>query len=221
MARLWAGFVPFAVLAAIHVVALALGADQIATPTKLLLMPLLAAGVVWCLQRNSWRMPASRLLLAAIALSWLGDGAGVLFPWAPTVPVMLLWFGVAHLCYIRLFWHHLRVRPLPVWTLVFAVWWGVLLAVLWPHLGGLLVPVALYGLILGGTAAAASRCHPLIVVGGLFFLASDSVLAFRLFVPDAMPDWTSPLVMLTYALGQGLMAAGSVIAIRARVTVTT
>lgn len=221
MARLWAGFVPFAVLAVIHVVALALHADPIATPTKLLLMPLLAAGVVWGLRRTGARRPASRLLLAAIALSWLGDGAGVLFPWAPTIPVMLLWFGVAHLSYVRLFWHYLATRPLPPWTLVFAVWWGVLLAILWPHLGGLLVPVALYGLILGGTALAASRCHPLIVVGGLFFLASDSVLAFRLFVPEAMPEWTSPLVMLTYALGQGLMAAGAVIAIRTGVRVST
>ena len=55
---------------------------------------------------------------------------------------------------------------------------------------------------------AASRCHPLVAAGGALFLASDTVLAFRLFTPDAMPGWTSPLVMLTYCLGQGMIAAG-------------
>ncbi|MGB4135732.1 MAG: lysoplasmalogenase family protein [Microbacterium sp.] len=53
-------------------------------------------------------------------------------------------------------------------------------------------------------------------MGGAFFLASDSVLAFRLFLPDAMPAWTSPAVMLTYTLGQGLIIAGSLLALRTR-----
>jgi uncharacterized membrane protein YhhN len=94
------------------------------------------------------------------------------------------------------------------------MWWGALLAILWPNLGALLIPVALYGLVLGGTAVAASRCHPLVAIGGAFFLASDTILAFRLFTPDTMPDWTSPLVMLTYCLGQGLIAAGVMVADR-------
>ena len=76
--------------------------------------------------------------------------------------------------------------------------------------------MAAYGLVLGGTAVAASRCHPLVVWGSVFFLASDSVLAFRLFLPEAMPGWTSPLVMLTYCLGQGLIAAGVLVSVRAR-----
>ena len=70
--------------------------------------------------------------------------------------------------------------------------------------------------MLGGTAVAASRCNPLVIWGSVFFLASDSVLAFRLFVPEAMPDWTSPLVMATYCLGQGLIAAGVVAEVRTR-----
>ena len=103
---------------------------------------------------------------------------------------------------------------MPIWALVYGLWWLGLLAILWPSLGGLLIPVAVYGLVLGGTAVAASRCHPLVAVGGAFFLASDTILAFRLFTPDAMPDWTSPLVMLTYCLGQGLIAAGVIVSDR-------
>jgi uncharacterized membrane protein YhhN len=98
---------------------------------------------------------------------------------------------------------------------VYALWWVVMLAVLWPLLGALTIAVALYGIVLGGTAVAASRCHPLVVWGGAFFLASDSLLSVELFVAGA-PDWLSPMVMLTYTLGQGLIAAGAVIGIRTR-----
>ncbi|NYE20704.1 lysoplasmalogenase [Microbacterium immunditiarum] len=211
MRRLW--IVPYAIVSIVHVVALAFNADAVAAPTKLLLMPLLALAVLVGGRGSRWGAPYT-LLLAAIALSWLGDGAGTFFPFAPTLPMMLLFFGLAHLCYIWLFWRKVAVRRVPPWALIYAVWWGVLIAVLWPHLGGLAIAVAVYGLVLGGTAVATSRCHPLIAWGGAFFLTSDSILAFRLFLPDAMPDWTSPLVMLTYTLGQGLIAAGVVVADR-------
>ncbi|MBD3943857.1 lysoplasmalogenase [Microbacterium sp. NEAU-LLC] len=217
MRRLWIGFAPYIVLSIVHVSALAADADDIAAPTKLTLMPLLAFAVVWGARGTTWSTPLT-LLVVAIGLSWLGDGAGTFFPFAPELPLMLLFFGLAHVCYIWLFWRRLAVRRVPLWASVYAVWWVVLLAVLWPHLGGLAIAVAVYGLVLGGTAVAASRCHPLVVWGGVFFLTSDSVLAFRLFLPDAMPGWTSPLVMLTYCLGQGLIAAGVLAAIRARRT---
>ena len=215
MRRLWIAFAPYIVMSVVHVGALAVGADAIAGPTKLALMPLLALAVAWAARGTTWTT-AHTLVIAAIALSWIGDGAATFLPWLPTVPMMLLFFGLAHLCYIALFWRFLAVRPVPVWAVVYAAWWGVLLAVLWPHLGGLVLAVAAYGLVLGGTAVAASRCRPLIAWGGAFFLASDSILAFRLFLPDAMPDWTSPAVMFTYCLGQGLIAAGVLVSTRAR-----
>jgi uncharacterized membrane protein YhhN len=211
----WWGFALYGAIAFVHVLALAIDLDALADPTKLLLMPALAGAVYWAGRRTSWGI-AYALLFVAIALSWLGDGAGTFFPFAPELPMMLLWFGLAHLCYIWLFWRVLSVRRPPLWATVYAVWWIGLLFVLWPDLGALLIPVAIYGLVLGATAAAASRCHPLIGWGGAFFLASDTILAFRLFTPDAMPDWTSPLVMVTYCLGQGLIAAGVVIADRLR-----
>lgn len=213
----WWGFALYGALSFVHVLALALGADAVAGPTKLTLMPALAIAVLWAGRGSRWGT-AYTLLFVAIAFSWLGDGAATFFPFAPTLPMMLLSFGLAHLCYIWLFWRRLAVRPTPMWSIVYAVWWVGLLLVLWPALGGLLIPVALYGLVLGGTAVAASRCHPLIAWGGAFFLASDTVLAFRIFMPDAMPDWTSPLVMITYTLGQGLIAAGVVIADRLAAT---
>ena len=214
LARWW-GFALYAVVSLIHITALALDADVVAGPTKLLLMPALALAVFVAGRASRWGTSYT-LLFVALALSWLGDGAATFFPFAPTLPMMLLCFGLAHIAYIWLFWRRLAVRRVPPWAAAYGVWWIGLLLVLWPSLGALLIPVAIYGIVLGGTAAAASRCHPLIAWGGAFFLASDTILAFRLFMPDAMPDWTSPLVMITYCVGQGLIAAGVVVAERLR-----
>jgi len=207
----WWGFIPYAALSLVHVGALAAGADDLAAFTKLTLMPLLALAVLWAGRGSAWGIRYT-LVLVAIALSWLGDGASTFFPFAPELPMMLLCFGLAHLAYIWLFHRHLAVRRMPAWALVYALWWIAMIAVLWPHLGALTLAVAAYGLVLGGTAASAARCIPLIAVGGAFFLTSDTILAFRIFTPDAMPGWTSPLVMVTYCLGQGLIAAGVVVA---------
>ncbi|MFK3678729.1 lysoplasmalogenase family protein [Microbacterium sp. NPDC090218] len=209
----WA-FLPYAAVSVLHVVLLAVG-SPLAGPTKLLLMPLLAVPVL--LSARRLKPPVTLvLLLAAVVFSWLGDGAGAFFPAAPELPLMLLFFGIAHVAYILLFARHLAQRRMPWWALVYAAWWVAMIAVLGPHTGGLLIAVAVYGLVLGGTAAFSARCHPLIAVGGAFFLASDTLLAFRLFLPEGLPAWSSPAVMLTYALGQGLIVAGALIALRKR-----
>ncbi len=214
MSRLWIAFVPYAFVAVLHVWMLAADATEAAGPTKLMLMPFLALAVVWSAHRE-WTA-AHTVLVTAIGLSWIGDGAGPLFPGAEAVPLMILFFALAHLCYIWLFWRMLPVRRVPLWAGVYAVWFVTLLAVLWSDLGALLVPVAVYGLLLAATAAGAARCHPLIAWGGAFFLFADSVLAFELFRPDALPAWSSPLVMTMYCLGQGLFAAGVIVTVRER-----
>lgn len=209
----WA-FLPFAAVSILHVVLLAVG-SPLAGPTKLLLMPMLALPVVLSARRLA---PTSTLvlLLAAILFSWLGDGTGAFFPTAPELPLMLLFFGIAHVAYIILFARHLAVLRMPWWALVYAAWWVGMIVFLGPYTGGLLIAVAVYGLVLGGTAAFSARCSPLVAVGGAFFLASDTILAFRLFLPDSLPAWSSPAVMLTYTIGQGLIVAGAVLALRKR-----
>lgn len=205
-------FVPYIVASVVHVAALALH-SPLATPTKALLMPLLALPVVL-----AWRTLAPRgaavLLVAALILSWLGDEAGLFFPFAPELPLMLGFFGLAHIAYIALFLRHLRVRRQPIWTVVFVLWWLFMLMLLGPRTGSLLVAVGVYGIVLAGTAATSARCRAMIAWGGVSFLASDSILAFRLFAPDTMPGWTSPAVMVTYTLGQGLIVAGALLALR-------
>lgn len=55
--------------------------------------------------------------------------------------------------------------------------------------------------------------------GGLLFLASHTILVFRSFALELMPGWTSGVVMLTYTVGQGLMAAGAPLTVRRRAPV--
>lgn len=212
---MWA-FVPYVAASALHVILL--GVDSpVAGTTKLLLMPLLAIPVLISARRL--RPPfATVLLVTALLFSWLGDGVGVFLPTAPELPLMLLFFGIAHLAYIALFARFLARRRVPWWALAYAAWWVALLAVLGPHTGGLLIAVAIYGLVLGGTAAFSARCHPVIAVGGAFFLASDTLLAFRLFLPDSLPAWSNPAIMLAYTIGQGLIVAGALISLRKRTT---
>lgn len=208
---LWA-FAPYAVASAIHVILLAVN-SPLAGPTKLALMPLLTLPVLVMAQNVRPRaVPA--LLLVALLFSWLGDGAGTFFPSLPELPLMLGFFGIAHVAYILLFARRLARRRMPWWALVYAAWWIAMIAVIGPHTGGLVIAVALYGLVLGGTAAFSTRCSTTIAVGGAFFLASDSILAFRLFLPGALPEWSSPAVMLTYTIGQGLIVAGALVSTR-------
>lgn len=203
---------PYVVLAIIHVIALA-AQSPLAAPTKLTLMPLLALPVIASAPRLRPRITVA-LLLTALLLSWLGDGAGAFFPGGPELPLMLLFFGLAHVVYIVVFLRFASIRRLPRWTLLYAAWWIGMLAVVGAHVGNLFFTVAAYGLVLAGTAATSARGNAVIATGGAFFLASDSILAFRLFLPDAMPAWTSPAVMLTYTLGQGLIIAGVIRALR-------
>ncbi|MCR2792369.1 lysoplasmalogenase [Microbacterium sp. zg.Y625] len=204
----WWGFAAYAVIALAHVILLAAG-SPLTYPSKLALMPALILAAAWALRGTRWGVPHA-LLVAALVFSWFGDGAAFFFPFFDDeLPMMLLSFGLAHACYIVLFWGHLAVRRLPWWSAIYAVWWVVLIIVLWPLLGALAIGVAVYGLVLGGTAAAATRCNPAVIVGAVFFLASDTTLAFRLFVPGT-PDWAGVAVMVTYTIGQGLIALGVV-----------
>lgn len=210
-------FAPYAVASLVHVVAM-FAHLPIAAPTKLLLMPALALAVMWAgagLQAKA----ALTLLVVAIGFSWLGDGAGTFFPLlSDELPAMLACFGVAHVAYLVLMWggRGIAVRRLPAWSLAYVLAYAALMVVLVPRAGSLAIPVAVYGLLLVGTAAVASRCGSVIAWGGAWFLVSDAILSLRLFMPEMMPDWTSGAVMLTYTVGQGLIGYGIVAALRRR-----
>lgn len=215
-------FTPYVLVSAVHVVALFSG-HPLAPPTKLLLMPLLAFAVAFALltagRDSSWQTTKKRIawataaiLLFGIIASWLGDGSGTFFPmFADELPMMLACFGIAHLAYMWIFWKSPAIRTrtkLPRWVALYGVLYLALIAVLVPHTGALTVPVVLYGLVLVGTATLSTLVNTTVAWGGFWFLMSDAILSLRIFMSDLMPGWTGGVVMLTYTLGQLLIAYG-------------
>lgn len=217
--RALTAFAPYILVTVLHVVLVGIE-NPLAAPTKLLLMPLLIIAALWGSSSiQPWPRRALTLLSAALLASWVGDGAKTFLPWLPELPVMLLFFGIAHLIYMFMFWRTPGIATQkypPLWSIVFAAWWVVLVLIIGPNTENLLIPVMLYGLVLGGTATLASRCGPIITWGGVWFLVSDTILAFRIFLPDALPEWSGAAVMFTYCLGQGLIIYGVIRALHVR-----
>lgn len=201
-------FAPYLVVSLVHLVVLAAGLDEAARSSKLLLMPALAVAVLLTARPLRGAVPV--LLLVAIAFSWGGD-APLTLSGDGWFVIGLVSFLLAHVAYIALF---LRLRPrrrrLPAWTLAYAAWYAAFLALLGPHLGTLLVPVAVYGLVLGAMAALAGGIGGVVAVGGALFVVSDSVLALGRFLPDYEFSAHDVVVMSTYLAAQGLIALGVV-----------
>lgn len=91
-----------------------------------------------------------------------------------------------------------------------------LIVVLLPTLGGLMIPVIVYAIVLMGMVMASffryGRTSPdsfwLVAGGAILFMASDSILAINKFHTPF--EQAGPLIMLTYILGQFLIAEGAV-----------
>lgn len=210
------GWWPFSVYAAVVVAHLVLLAASVpaADVTKALLMPSLLVAVLLVVlltargsiagRRGGW---AVALLSLGIVASFLGDVLlGVAFV------AGLVSFAAAHLLYIALFVGPARAARIPWWSLGYVAVVVPLVIVLWPHLGELRPVVLGYAVVLAVTAIASTGVNATTAWGGGLFLASDALLAFRLFYPgfDAgFPDpWQDLLIMVLYCLGEGLIAFG-------------
>lgn len=194
-------WLPFLLIAAVHLVSKIPELTVLDSATKPLLMPALALPIV-ALGRRGRVLPLI-LLLLGVLFSWLGD---VTIHW---LLIGLGCFLLAHLAYLGMLFTSYRHR-LSWWALAYPVWWIGLLIVLAPYLGALLVPVAVYGLALGGMAAVATRGSVVLALGGAAFVASDSLLAGRLFVPGLLKDPVSDtVIMALYLLAQALLVAAT------------
>ena len=207
-------FTPYIVVTLVHLVAIAAGPPELVVATKPLLMPALLVGLVLGL-------PVRRTMLLvwgglALVFSWLGD---VLLQNPGDIGFLLGMgaFGLAHVAYLALYLGPLRTRRVPWWGILLGlVWWAGMVGLLSPTLGGLLVPVAVYGLVLGAAAVCALATRRLVAVGALVFLVSDTLLALDRFLPGFAFPAIDFSIMLTYTLGQGLIIAGVIAVARAR-----
>lgn len=135
----------------------------------------------------------------------------------------LLAFAVCHGFYIRAF--HLDIKSNPgiknpyfIWTAVILVaFCGGFYAYIQPHLGVMQIPVLTYCFIItlmvilavGRFGRVNTQSFRLIGVGALFFLLSDSLLAYNLFA-QPFPN-ASVAIMSTYMLAQFLIVQGSIV----------
>ncbi|NYF10452.1 putative membrane protein YhhN [Leifsonia sp. AK011] len=211
--RRWWGFLPFGAVSVIHLAALALGSQVIATPTKALLMPALLLALLVGLPR----IRSEIALWAGLALVF--STAGDILLGVPGEIAFLVGvgaFSLAHVAYLFLYLRPLRTRAIGWRGLFYVAWLGILLLVLLPHIGPLTLPLAAYGLLLCGAAAAALGTTPIIATGALLFLTSDTLLSLKFFVPGFSLWQEDVLIMLVYLAAQGLIIAGTVLAAQRR-----
>ena len=200
----------YVVVGAVQVTAEGVDATVLAGVTQALLMPLLALALVT--ERPAPRSRLVRLVLAALAFSWLGDTAPRFLHGDAAFITMVALFLGAQVCYIRAFRPYADDSILHVrrgWLAPYAVVVLGLIAVCLPEAGALAPAVVVYGLALGTMAVLATGPDRLTWVGGAFFLVSDGLIAIDAFSSLDLPAHDVS-VMSTYVVAQALLLLGVV-----------
>ncbi|MDE3721703.1 lysoplasmalogenase [Nocardiopsis sp. N85] len=199
----------FVLITAAHLIVQLTGPESWSRPTQALLMPVLAAFVLAAVPRPRGRFTG--LVLIALFFSWLGDTAPALASGDAAFLVMVGFFLVAQVVYVIAFWPWRANSPL-YRNRTLLVPYGVVVAGLVslcaPGVGALLVPVLVYGLLLGAMAILAVGVHRWTAVGGALFLLSDGLIALRAFTPDFDLPASGFWVMATYTAAQAFIVLG-------------
>lgn len=158
---------------------------------------------------GAWAAGGPALLVAALALSALGD-ACLSRDGERWFLAGLTAFLLAQLAYIPLLWSGWPDEPLRLAGMAGAAVFAFAMARwLWPHLGPLRPAVAVYMAVILTMGAAAMTAAPVLIAGAVLFAASDAVLAAETFVWRAAPRrWTAPAIWSTYFAAQALLAVG-------------
>jgi uncharacterized membrane protein YhhN len=179
---------------------------------KPFIIPLLSISVIL-----SGKMESKPLLISAMFFSWIGDvvllfaNQGVIY-----FIIGLVSFLIAHLFYIILFsklqkvinLKYKRFIPLVLLYLVGFLYF------LWEKLGGMKIPVIIYALVISTMLLVAikgyftwnSKSGKLLLIGAVFFVLSDSILAInKFYVPIYLSSFW---IMSTYITAQFLIVKG-------------
>ncbi|WP_428246076.1 lysoplasmalogenase [Ferrovibrio sp.] len=192
-----------------------------------LLLPLLAVpqivivvvkgAVCPLLALSIWRWRGGDAVAKLLSLALLFSAAGDVFLALDRVRLFVPALGsflLAHLAYLVLFLRY-RGRPalrlqLRQWVLItlLLIYAAIMLAVLTPGLGKLLLPVYGYvaAIIAMGIAALALPGKPLVGLGAVSFILSDSLIALDKFVEPIA--WAGPAIWITYVAAQVLILLG-------------
>ncbi len=170
---------------------------------------------------NAAPFPSKKLLLAALALSWIGDiilmftDKGELY-----FIVGLVAFLISHLLYITLFLKQINIkkgsRNVLFWLscIIVALYLRTMLTVLLPRLGTLKIPVSVYALTISvmlivalkGYFSWANSGKYYVLLGAVLFVSSDSLLAIdKFYAPISLAPFG---IMFTYLMAQLLITTG-------------
>lgn len=151
------------------------------------------------------------LIVAGLALGALGDLA-LSRPGTAAFLAGMAAFAMGHAAYALAFVH--PPQGVLVWLFAAGIVGLVASTELWlaPRTGALRGPVRAYGVIIGLMALAALTLpdRPIVVIGAVFFVISDLVLALRLFVLDRGRVLAARILWPLYYLGQLLICLGMI-----------
>jgi len=180
----------------------------------MLVKPLLMVSLLFYFTTGSMGYPKWRIpVMFALIFSWLGD---VLLLSDDLFMAGLAAFLVAHIFYIVAY-HKTGAASgelKPMDSIKLAVLGVILIAVLYPHLGGMLIPVLVYAMVLLGMAlwahkrrgATSARSFMLVSSGAILFVISDGLIAVNKFAVEIPAERI--LVMSTYIAAQYLIVRG-------------
>lgn len=207
----------FAVFFLMDLAAIGMAQEEIRFISKPLLVPMLAG---YFLSVVKVRSGFKRLVIMALFFSWAGD---ILLMFQGDEATFFLLglsaFLLAHVYYIG-FFHRVRrkekVRSRWMWLPLIAAYYAGLIAVLYPHLGGMRIPVLIYGLVICFMLLQAMHmmyikktrtAGQFMAMGAALFVLSDSILAINKFYnPFEEAGFT---IMFTYGLAQALLVTGA------------
>ena len=194
----------------IYLTITALNLEENARVLKPFLLPILLIAVYF-----SNRFSSKKILLTALTFSWIGDivllfaNQGELY-----FIVGLVAFLISHVFYIVLFNKQTVTKSISN-KISFGAGIGLILlyffgmiTTLGPKLGPLTVPVVIYAVVISSMLYFALKGsyqwnaipYQSVLLGALFFIASDSILAFNKFYQPI--PYASFLIMITYLAAQ-------------------
>ena len=219
MKKLQAWTLLYALALSGDVIGLAAGIDYLHVFCKPLLMPLLL-----------WGLLSNKKYIAGTP--WPFIAAGLIFSWAGDLFLLyearnlnffiggLASFLLAHICYIIYYFKcatswSATFKNHGIWLVITVAYSVGLVALLWPKLGRLLLPVIAYAAVLttmlissiAAIPAVPKKASWLFVTGAVAFVVSDSLLAINKFYQPFF--LAGVLIMITYGMAQWLIMQGA------------
>jgi uncharacterized membrane protein YhhN len=193
-----------------------IGLDTINWYLKPFLLPFLLATVL-----ISADFQGKKLLLSALFFSWIGD---IILMFADKAEIYfilgLVSFLLSHILYIVLFSRQPKTAikgnsvALYLGAILILGYFFGMVGLLFPKLGPLQIPVMVYAIVITtmlyvaykGSLSWEKPAAYFILVGAIFFVLSDSILAFNKFY-QTLPQ-SGFWIMSTYCIAQYLIVSG-------------